>query len=147
MEIVISGTVANHSGISSNQLLEYLKDKTNEFDFYQFQPVPGRIYASSNEWKAIGKVSSIVSIVSFIWMAYTELIKPNKESTSNDGIIIRIENLEINNNFWIGNTINSKEELYQKIQKALEQIELDSTDSNEVVDSLRNSERWKKVIR
>lgn len=146
MEIIISGSVANYSGLSTQQLLEYLKQKTEEFEFYKFQPMSGTTYAASIDWKVVSKTSSVLTIVSFIWMAYNELIKPNKDPESNGGIIIRIENMEINNNFfWIGNQIHSKEELFQQIQNTLEKDKIDSTKTSELIDSLKNSGGWKKV--
>ena len=35
MIIVLSGAIANFSGLTTEQLLEYLKNKTEEFKYYK----------------------------------------------------------------------------------------------------------------
>jgi hypothetical protein len=145
MEIIISGSVANFGGLTNQQFLEYLIERVPDFEFYKFQPTPGRFYAASRDWKAIGNVSAILGILSFIWMAYNELIRSKKESGSNAGIVIQIENAGRNNHFWIGNEINSKEEMIKKSEEILKDFEMDSLQIKAEIEALRNSSHWQRV--
>lgn len=132
MEITVTGLVANYAGLTNQQLLDYLKKRTNGFEYHQFRPIPGKVYAAVINWKAVGNVSSVLGIVSFIWMAYLELIAPNKDPNSNSGIIIQIQNVESNNNqvnLWIGNDIKSEEELLKRVKAAFPNSRLDTVNT------------------
>jgi hypothetical protein len=145
MEIILSGAIANFSGLTNHQFLDYLKERAKEFEYYQLQPESGSIYAAALDWKAIGNISSLLGIVSFVWMAYSELINPKKEPDSNSGIIIKIENGSSHNQFWIGNTINSKEELIDTVGQFLRQGQFNNAEIKKQIDSIKNSGYWKRV--
>ena len=143
MQIILSGAVANFSGLTNQQFLEYLQEKDNTIEYYRLQPKTGSVYNAALDWKAIGNVSAVLGIASFLWQAYTQLIVPNKEPTSNSGIIIRIENAGSHNQFWIGNDTTSKEEIIEKLKRALKEV--DTTKNQKQIDAIKNSGLWIQV--
>lgn len=51
MEIVLSALVANFSGLTNDQLLEYISKEVEGLEYYEPVYVPGRVYASSKNGK------------------------------------------------------------------------------------------------
>lgn len=145
MEILLSGAIANFSELRNEKFLHLLIEKFPETEFYKFQPTSGRIYAAAFDWKAVAKVADIVGIASFLWVIYTEFILPKKDPDSNSGIVIHIGNVGSNNHFWIGQNVNSQEELIKRLQDSLQQDKIDMEKNAEEIDSLRNSEGYKKI--
>jgi hypothetical protein len=145
MDIIFSATIANFSEFKNDRFLTRVMDKTNDVEFYRYQPRPGTIHAASKDWKAIGNISAFLSIVSFAWQIYSDFIAPKKTPDSNSGIIIRIENMGHHNNFWLGHDILTEEQLMQKVLMALEDLKGDTQAIQKEVDSLRNSMLWQPV--
>lgn len=114
MNLILEGAIANFSGLTNQQFLEVLDKNTNGFEFYHLLRRPGYVTNAALDWKAIGNVSSVLTIISFIWMVYEKSIEPNKAANSNAGIIIRIENSGNQNNYWIVSSINKCYTLFLK---------------------------------
>ena len=144
-QIVIGVAVANFGQLRSEDLIEYIKKKAPELKFYKLNPPPGAVFAASIDWKLIGNISSVLGIVGFLWTAYIELIKPNKQQESNSGIIIRIENIETHNYIWIGNQVNSEKELLDSIRDLLEKNSISIEKTKELIDSLTSSKIYKEI--
>ena len=145
MKIIISGAIANFNEISNKQLFENLKTEIKEIEFYELQFKSGGNHSATFDWTIITNTSSVLTILLFLWQVYSKLIKPNKKPDSNGGIIIKIENSEIHNDFWIGNNINSENELEEKIKDVLDKININQEETNNKVDEIRNSEHWKRL--
>ncbi|MFC0878445.1 hypothetical protein ACE01N_17760 [Saccharicrinis sp. FJH2] len=144
MDIIISGAVANFPNISNEELLDKMKKYLPDCQIYSLSPSPGMVYSAAFDWKIIGKVSSILGIASFLWMIYSETIRSEKEKDSDAGIVITIENLNVNNNFWIGNDIHSEEELKQKLINTISADTIDFEKTKQIIDTIKISQNWKQ---
>lgn len=144
-EIVISGAIANIMYNTDIDILSFLKEKMPELQIFKLVPTPGFITAAAFDWKIIGRIGSVVSIASFLWMAYIEFIKPLKKTDSDTGIIINIGNIDNSNTFWIGNQINSKEELLDSIEFLIRKNKIDYKKTIYELDSIRSSNNWVEV--
>ncbi|MDI3319499.1 hypothetical protein [Pinibacter soli] len=143
MKVILSGAIANFSGLTNEQFLKYLQEKDNSIEYYRLQPQSGGIYSASLDWKAIGKVSAILGIASFLWQAYSELIAPHKLPSSNSGIVIFIENAGHHNQFWIGQDTTSEQELKAKLEKAISEIDTAQNDIQQKI--IKESSHWKQI--
>ncbi len=135
----------NFNEISNKQLLENLKTKIKEIEFYELQFKSGENHSAAFDWTIITNTSSVITIFSFLWQVYSKLIKPNKKPDSTGGIIFKIENTKIHDELWIGNNINSENELEEKIKDVLDKININEEEANNKVDEIRNSEHWKRL--
>lgn len=144
-KIIISIVIANFPQLKDEILSQYLRGKYPEIEIFESIQIPGEITNAIKSWKIVEKISTVLGIVSFLWMAYDDLIKPNSVDNPKAGIIINIDNINISNPVWIGNQIKSEKDLKNCIIELLEknQINLDKTEK--ILDSLNKSNFWKKV--
>ncbi len=143
MEIVLSAVVANFSGLTNEQLLQYIRSEVDGFEYYEPIYVPGRVYASSKNWKAIGNIGKVLAIADILWRVHSEMIVPNKAPTTNSGIIIQLEGNH--NSIWLGHNVNSKDELVERLKVNISQGQIDTVRVLAEIDSLRKSPRWKRI--
>lgn len=141
MSIIINFTLAN-SQISNEILLEYLLKEIVPAEIYKLTPPNGKIVSAATDWKAIVRTfGDGLSILTSLWAFYTEFIKPNKLENSNDGVYITLQVNNNVNNIWIGNDVNSKEELTAIYNDSIKSEKTNSIHKIEKIDSTI----WKKI--
>ncbi|WP_265131248.1 hypothetical protein [Chryseobacterium oranimense] len=141
MSIVINFALAN-SIVSNDSLLNFINNQETNAQIYKLTPPNGKNISASTDWKAIvGTVADGLTILTSLWTFYAEFIKPNKTEESDSGIYITIQVDNSINNIWIGNDINSKEDLIAKYKDSIKTSNIDSTKNYEIEDSTI----WKKI--
>lgn len=143
--IIVGFTLANSSTISKENLIEYIKGKAPEYLIYYLNPQYDGVYSAAHDWKIIGNISSIMGIISFLWLIYSDLILPKKEQDSDASIHINIENIGNNNQIWIGNQINSKEEFINEMRIIMFQDSINPDKTIEILDTLKHPGNWKQL--
>ncbi|WP_241282439.1 hypothetical protein [Chryseobacterium timonianum] len=141
MSIVINFTLAN-SMVSNDSLLNFITNQETNAQIYKLTPPNGKHISAATDWKAIvGTVADGLTILTSLWTFYSEFIKPKKTEESTSGIYITIQVDNSVNDIWIGNDINSKEELIAKYKDSVKASKIDSTKNYEIEDSTI----WKKI--
>jgi hypothetical protein len=151
MELIIQGALANTGGeVSSNDLLTFLKENTQDVEYYRFSPPPGSIVAVAFDWIAVlGVTASSIEIARALWAAYRKFIKPLKEKGRDSSFLfVAVKNKDNEFvQFSIGQKDNNKEDFIMEFSDKIEKLRIDK-DSNEIEiekRELKLSERWKKV--
>lgn len=88
-EILLGGALANTSGkTSSEDMLLFLKSRTEGVDYYKLSPPPGSTMAAAFDWQAIlGVTASVIAIGQALWAAYQKFIKPLRNNGSSDAFL------------------------------------------------------------
>jgi hypothetical protein len=143
--IIFSVALANVGTSREIDLPSYIKNKMPELLIYELVHTPGTIYAAAFDWKLVGKISSVLTIASTLWMAYTDLIKPMIPEDSKSGIILKIENVNVTNNYFIGYQIKSEKELLDSITSLLKQSALLNHKTIEEIKQQKKFTNWREV--
>lgn len=149
MEIALSGTLANSTEVTLEELYDFFLDENPEIEIYERKTTPGQVYAASIDWHIIWSIGvDLVEISAIFWAAYEKLIKPKKKSNSNGGICINIsqpKNREFQYSFWIGNEIQSEKDLKESITIFLNENGVDLESNMAKVKLIRDETNWKKI--
>ncbi len=141
MSIIINFTLAN-SHITNEILLDFILKENIPAEIYKLTPPNGKQVSASTDWKAVvSTVADGLTILTSLWAFYTQVVKPNKVEDSNEGVYISIQVNNNVNNIWIGNEVNSKEELTTIYYDSVNTQKTDSSKKQESIDSTI----WKKI--
>jgi len=141
MSFTINFTLANPI-VSNDILLNFISSEESNAKIYKLTPPNGKYISAATDWKAIvNTVSDGLTILTALWTFYVEFIKPKKTDENNSGVYITIHVNNTINNFWIGNEINSKEELIREYNSSIKIHNIDSSNNQELEDSTI----WKRI--
>jgi hypothetical protein len=141
MSLTINFALAN-TNVSNEILLDFVTNNDFPAEIYKLSPTNGKIVSASTDWKAIVETTADgLTILTSLWMFYSEYIKPNKNENNDSGVYISVQINNNVNNIWIGNEINSSEELIIKYNDSIKYEKDQTQQIKEVIDS--NS--WKKI--
>ena len=141
MNLIINFSLANTS-ISNEVLLDFISNQNFPAKIYKLSPSNGKIISASTDWKAfVATVADGLTILSSLWMFYSEYIKPNRNENNNPGIYITVQVNNNVNNIWIGEEVNSIEELVIKYNDSLKSEKLQSKQPKAEIDSTM----WKRI--
>lgn len=144
MKVIVSGALANTTGITNNEFIERMKSSLSECDIYKLHFDPNRVVSASFDWKLVFKVSAILGIASFFWQVYSE-IKEKENSNSNSKVIINIINMSNNHTICIGEDIKTEEQLKKRIEQIRENDSINDEETERIINEIGNSKCWKKV--
>lgn len=148
MEIVISTSLANVSGVTTEEAINFLLDHDEELEVYERVRVPNRIYAASEDFIIIELASNFFNILTSLLIVYDRLIKPTKKEESNAGIYINItypSTHERPHTFWIGNEIKTAEQLMESANRFLKENGFDERLNIENVELTRKGKHMRKL--
>ena len=150
-EIVLGGALANTSGeASSEDLLLFLKGKTDGVDYYRMAPPPGSTMGAAFDWQAVlGVTASVLAIGQALWAAYVKFIKPIRDRGSNDAFLfvaVKNERKEFVQ-FSLGREHDTEEAFVREFSEKVERIRISSNAGEIEVEKreLLHSGIWKKM--
>ncbi|GAB4032905.1 hypothetical protein [Spirosoma gilvum] len=148
LEFIISSRTIHLGDTGDRDFLAFIQKKIEGIEIYEMKIQPGVIYASAKQWKVVGNVNSLVSILAAALSFYLAL-KPDapKEKDPKPQIIVKIDNAGQNNVYRIGTDIKNEEELISHLRDSINllktQLELQQTKSK--LDSIRHSPHWQRI--
>lgn len=150
-DILLGGALANTSGkASSEDLLQFLKTRTDGVDYYRLVPPPGSTVAAAFDWQAVlGVTASALAIGQALWAAYQKFVKPLRDSGSSDAFLfvaVKNERKEFIQ-FALGKDHDSEESFVREFSEKVEQIRISSNAGDVEIEKqeLLHSETWKKI--
>ena len=133
MSLIINFALAN-TNKTNEEFKKFFVEQELSSKIYNLSPPKGKHVSASTDWLAIIEtIANGLSILTSLWTFYSEFIKPTK-TQSNSGIFINIQINNITNNIWIGNDVNSEEELLHKFKECTKNEKIESNETNEKVD-------------
>ena len=150
-EVLLGGALANTSGkASSEDLLHFLKPRTDGVDYYRLAPPPSSTMAAAFDWQAVlGVTASVLAIGQALWAAYQKFIKPLRDSGSSDAFLfvaVKNERKEFVQ-FTLGKDHDTEESFVREFSEKVEQIRISSNAGDVEIEKqeLLHSEVWKKI--
>ena len=149
-EIILGGALANcGSDGSTDALLNFLKEQTEDVDYYKLSPPPGVAMAAALDWQAIVNItSSAITIAQALWFAYKKFVKPLREKgQKNAFLFVTVKNNEHDYiQFSVGTDITDEGEFIRKFSQSVEKIRVSSDGEFEVEKrEIEFSDHWKKI--
>ena len=146
-DLIFSIFLTNYKNeeFTNEDLMRLLKEQGFDVKVFEFVPTPGIPYASMDSWKIVTKASSIVSILGFLWIVYSEIIKPETKQKAPPGIHINIENLNYVHPIWIGGySIQTKEQLDELLKSLKITDSVNDKRFLEILEKLNSSTNWQE---
>lgn len=150
-EITFGGALANCSGsASSDDLLNFLKERTEGVEYYQLSPPPGTHMNAAMDWQAVlGVTASTLGIAQALWAAYVKFIKPLRDKGDDSPFLfIAVKNAKNESiQYSIGADGHTEEEFIHEFSQKTEQIRIISEDEECLIErtEIRTSTYWKKI--
>ena len=151
MAITIQGALANTKGeLSSEDLLEFLKDNLDDTEYFKLSPPPGAVMNAAFDWVAIlGVTASAISIAQVFWSAYKKFIIPLRKRGNHDSFLfISLKNNENKRlQFSVGKQHDNEEEFIFEFSQEIEKLRINSNEQTVETEKtkLKLSGTWKKI--
>ena len=154
-KIIIGGALANaHGQVKTQDLVNFLAERTDDMAIYVLRPRPGSITAAALDWQAIlGTTADIIAVGGLLWAAFERFIKPirDKEKNSRSFLYIVVRHPDGRfMQFSLGTDILNKEDFMELFKQAVKEIRT-STNPEELGDTaiqeIEQSDIWIKINR
>lgn len=152
-KIIIGGALANTHGQAKTQdLVNFLADRTDDMAIYVLRPRPGAITMAALDWQAIlGTTADIIAVGGLLWAAFERFIKPirDKEKNSRSFLYIVVRHPDGRSiQFSLGTDVLNKEDFIKLFKQAVKEIRT-SSNREELGDSsiqeIEQSDIWIRI--
>jgi len=130
----IQGSLANIMGqVSNEEFFDYMLENCDDIDIYQLKRQSKMVMGAAFDWRIISNTADLITIASFLWLAYSKLILPLKSHIENStaGLYFQLKTKGKNYEFNLGNNYTVRDVFIKDFENAVNQLSTNESEDNE----------------